>query len=133
MASLTQNDKRALTILLTALVLFVIVQFAFFPLLNKRKENERKIQGKEKELVEMQSMQEEITQLSQRSNTLEQLVAARIEPGPQGQRGRFLCKSSSQMSATASLGARQSPRGDSACATRRPHDWGTPENSRRPT
>jgi hypothetical protein len=77
MAPLTQNDKRALTILLTALVLFVIVQFAFFPLLNKRKENERKIQRKEKELVEMQSMQEEITQLSQRSNTLEQLVAAR--------------------------------------------------------
>lgn len=77
MTSLKQNDKKALIILLSALILFAVMQFALFPLLNKKKENERKIQKMEKDLVEMQSMQEEISRLSQRSNTLEQLVAAR--------------------------------------------------------
>ncbi|WP_446008658.1 hypothetical protein [Candidatus Electrothrix sp.] len=77
MTSLKQNDKKALIILLSALILFAVMQFALFPLLNKKKENEQKIQKMEKDLVEMQSMQEEISRLSQRSNTLEQLVAAR--------------------------------------------------------
>ena len=77
MTSLKQNDKKALIILLSALILFVVMQFALFPLLDKKKEGERKIQRMEKDLVEMQSMQEEISRLSQRSNTLEQLVAAR--------------------------------------------------------
>ena len=77
MASLSQKDKRALTILLIALGIFVVMQFIFFPLLAHRKQLERKIESKENGLVEMRTMQEEITRLSRRSTGLEELVAAR--------------------------------------------------------
>ncbi|MCI5121948.1 MAG: hypothetical protein D3908_12295, partial [Candidatus Electrothrix sp. AUS4] len=43
----------------------------------QRKQLERKIQSKEEGLAEMQTMQDEITRLSQRSTGLEVLVAAR--------------------------------------------------------
>jgi hypothetical protein len=77
MASLNQKDKRALILLIIALVIFVFIQFAFSPLIAKRNQLERKIKSKESGLVEMQTMQNEIIRLSRRSNSLEQLVAAR--------------------------------------------------------
>ena len=77
MASLSQKDRRALTILLVALGIFAVMQFVFFPLLAQRKQLERKIANKESGLAEMRTMQEEVTRLSQRSTGLEALVAAR--------------------------------------------------------
>ncbi len=77
MASLRQNDQRALTILIITLVLFAVMQFILFPLLAERKQLERKIQSKKDGLVQMQTMQEQISRLSHTSNNLEQLVAAR--------------------------------------------------------
>lgn len=77
MASLSQKDKRALTVLLVAFGLFAVIQFAFSPLLEDRKNYDRRIRKKEQDLVEMRAMQDDITRLSHRSNSLEQLVALR--------------------------------------------------------
>jgi len=77
MASLSQKDKRALMFLGIALGIFAFIQFAFSPLLAQRKQLERKIKSKESGLMEMQTMQNEINQLSIQSNSLEQMVAAR--------------------------------------------------------
>lgn len=77
MASLSQKDKRALMLLGVALGIFAFIQFAFSPLLAQRKQLERKIESKESGLMEMQTMQNEINRLSRRSNSLEQMVAAR--------------------------------------------------------
>jgi hypothetical protein len=77
MTSLRQNDQRALTILVIALGLFAVMQFILFPLLAERKQLGQKIQSKKNGLVEMQAMQEQVSRLSHKSNSLEQLVAAR--------------------------------------------------------
>lgn len=77
MSSLSQKDKRALTLLLVALGIFAVIQFGFFPVLAQRRQLERKIQSRESGLAEMRTMQEEITRLSRRSTGLEELVAAR--------------------------------------------------------
>ena len=77
MASLRQKDKRALTILLVALGIFALIQFAFAPLLAKREDYTKKIKNKEQGLMDMRAMQDEIAHLSRRSNSLEQLVAVR--------------------------------------------------------
>ncbi|WP_339138527.1 MAG: hypothetical protein WGN25_09530 [Candidatus Electrothrix sp. GW3-4] len=77
MARLRQKDKRAVLILLIALVLFAFVQFAVSPLLAERKQLERKIRSKENGLTEMQTMQNEIKMLSRQNNSFEQLLAAR--------------------------------------------------------
>ncbi|MCW5204091.1 hypothetical protein VU12_14280 [Desulfobulbus sp. US4] len=77
MASLTQKDRRALLIGISALVVFILVQFVFFPLLDQRKRLAKGIGIKEKGLAEMRAMQTGISQLSHRSDTLEQRVAER--------------------------------------------------------
>ena len=75
--ALTPKDRRALVIGISALALFLLVQFVLFPLLDKRKRLNRGISIKQKGLVEMQEMQSRYTQLSRQSNTLEQLVSRR--------------------------------------------------------
>ena len=75
--ALTQKDRRALVIGISALALFLLVQFVLFPLLDKRKRLNRGISIRQKGLVEMQEMQSRYAQLSQQSNTLEQLVSRR--------------------------------------------------------
>ena len=77
MASLSRNDKRSLVILIIALVLFAFIQFAFSPLMDQRKQLERKIKRKSNDLIQMRTMQKKINQLSLKSNSLEQMVAAR--------------------------------------------------------
>ena len=77
MAPLRRKDKRALTVLLVALGLFAVIHFVFSPLLADRKSYDRRIRKKEKDLVEMRAMQNDIARLSQRSDSLEQLVAVR--------------------------------------------------------
>jgi len=75
--ALTQKDRRALVIGISALALFLLVQFVLFPLFDKRKRLNRGISIRQKGLVEMQEMQSRYTQLSRQSNTLEQLVSRR--------------------------------------------------------
>ena len=74
---LRQKDQRALMMLVIALILFSFVQFVLFPLLTDRKQLKRKIRNKESALAEMRIMQDQIKQLSLKSNSLEQVVAAR--------------------------------------------------------
>ena len=75
--ALTPKDRRALVIGISALALFLLVQFVLFPLFDKRKRLNRGISIRQKGLVEMQEMQSRYTQLSRQSNTLEQLVSRR--------------------------------------------------------
>jgi general secretion pathway protein M len=75
--ALTPKDRKALVIGISALALFLLVQFVLFPLLDKRKRLNRGISIRQKGLVEMQEMQSRYTQLSRQSNTLEQLVSKR--------------------------------------------------------
>lgn len=75
--ALTQKDKRALIAGSCALVLFLLVQFVVFPLLDKRKRLARGIHTRQKNVVEMRSMKTRVLQLSRQSNTLEQRVAER--------------------------------------------------------
>lgn len=75
--ALTQKDRRALAIGIGTLVLFLLVQFVLFPLLDKRKRLDRGISTKQKGLVEMQEMQSRYHQLSMQSNTIEKRVSRR--------------------------------------------------------
>jgi len=75
--ALTQKDRRTLIIGICALVLFLLMQFVLFPLLDKRKRLDRGISTKQKSLVEMQEMQARYLQLSRQSNTFEQRVSRR--------------------------------------------------------
>jgi type II secretory pathway component PulM len=77
MASLRQNDQRALTILGITLLLFAVMQFVVFPLLAERKQLERKVQSKKEGLAQMEEMVKEVNRLSHTSNSLEQLVVSR--------------------------------------------------------
>ena len=75
--ALTQKDRRALVVGISALALFLLVQFVLFPLLDKRKRLNRGISIRQKGLIEMQEMQSRYKQLSLQSNTLEQRVSKR--------------------------------------------------------
>lgn len=75
--ALAAKDRRALIIGISVLALFLLVQFVFFPLLDKRKRLNRGISTREKGLVEMQEMQSRYSQLSRQSNTLEQRLSKR--------------------------------------------------------
>ena len=75
--ALTPKDRRALVIGISALALFLLVQFVLFPLLDRRKRLNRGISIRQKGLVEMQEMQTRYSQLSRQSNTLEQRTSSR--------------------------------------------------------
>ncbi len=78
MPSLNQKDRRALFFGIGALLIFLLVQFVLFPLLDRRKLLERGIRNKEKGLAEMRAMETGVSQFSRRSDTLEQRVAERF-------------------------------------------------------
>ena len=77
MPALSAKDRRALIIGITALVVFVLVQFVLFPLLDGRKRLERGIRAKEKGLLEMRVMQKSYGQRSQQNNSLAEQVSRR--------------------------------------------------------
>ncbi len=80
MPALSTKDRRALAIGASALLIFVLVQFVFFPLLDSRKRLARGIRAKEKGLIEMRAMQKSYGQRSQQNNSLAEQVARRA-PG----------------------------------------------------
>ncbi|RUM37058.1 MAG: hypothetical protein DSY58_04395 [Desulfobulbus sp.] len=77
--ALSSKDRRALGFGVGALVLFVLVQFVLFPVLDKRKRLVRGIADKEKGLVEMRGMQSRFLKLNRQSNTLEERLSKRPE------------------------------------------------------
>lgn len=77
MRQLSQKDRRALIICAVALLLFALVQFFIFPLMDDRKELLRKIAVKEKNLIEMRLMQQKVRQVSKKSSGLDERVARR--------------------------------------------------------
>jgi general secretion pathway protein M len=77
MRQLSQKDRRALIICATALLLFVVIQFVLFPLMDERKQLLRGISSREKALLEMRLMQQEIRQVSSQSSSLSGQVARR--------------------------------------------------------
>jgi len=77
--ALTPKDRRALIVGISTLVVFLLVQFVLFPLLDKRKRLDRGISTKQKSLVEMQEMQSRYRKLSLQSDTFEQRVSRRSE------------------------------------------------------
>lgn len=77
--ALSKRDRRTLIIGIVVLLLFAVVQFVLFPLLDKRKRLSRTIAVREREVVEMQAMQQKYGQLHVRSNSLEKQLAERAQ------------------------------------------------------
>jgi type II secretory pathway component PulM len=77
--ALTKKDRRALMIGVAVLVFFLLIQFVFFPLLDKRNRLERGIQKRQEALVELREMQSRYNQLSLKNNSLKQQLARRPE------------------------------------------------------
>ncbi len=77
--ALTKRDKSTLMIGGVVLLLFIVVQFVLFPLLDKRKRLARSIAVREREIVEMQSMQQKYGQLHEQSNSLEKQLKSRAD------------------------------------------------------
>ncbi len=77
MRQLSQKDRRALIICAVALLLFALIQFVLFPLMDERKQLLQGIASREKALLDMRVMQQEIRQASSQSSGLSERVAQR--------------------------------------------------------
>ena len=75
MIKITPRDRKVLIVGGVFVLLFVVVQFAVFPLMENRDRLERSISAREKALVEMKDLQVEYKQLHSKANVLlDQLV-----------------------------------------------------------
>ena len=75
--ALSTRDKTALTIGGLVLMVFLLVQFVFSPLLDKRKRLEKTVALREQHLAEMRTMQERSSRLHAQSSGLTQQLAGR--------------------------------------------------------
>jgi len=75
--ALSKRDKTTLVTGAVVLLVFAFVQFAIFPLVDKRKRLARTIGAREPEIVEMKAMQQKYGQLHEQSNSLEKQLDAR--------------------------------------------------------
>ncbi len=75
--ALTPRDRTALTIGGLVLLVFILVQFILFPLLDRRKRLEKTVTLREQHLAEMQTMQQRYSRLHARSSGLAQQLASR--------------------------------------------------------
>jgi len=75
--ALSRRDKMALTIGCGLLVLFVVVQYIFFPLLDKRKRLHKTVASREVALSTMRDLQTQYGQFDAQSHGLEQQLAKR--------------------------------------------------------
>ena len=75
MIKITPRDRKVLIVGGVFVLLFVVFQFAVFPLMENRDRLERSISAREKALVEMKDLQVEYKQLHSKANVLlDQLV-----------------------------------------------------------
>lgn len=77
---LAKRDKIALGIGGSVVLLFVLLQFILFPLLDKRERLEKGISVREKAIVQMRDMQVQYQVLHQQNNSLTRRLSAR-SPG----------------------------------------------------
>jgi len=70
MIKITPRDRKVLLIGGVFLLLFLIFQFAIFPLLDNRERLRQGITAREKALVEMKELQAQYRQLNSKANTL---------------------------------------------------------------
>jgi len=75
--ALSSRDKTALTIGGLVLLVFILVQFVLFPLLDRRKRLEKTVALRQQHLAEMQAMQQRYSRLHAQSSGLEELLAKR--------------------------------------------------------
>ncbi|HFQ89713.1 MAG TPA: hypothetical protein ENK27_06510 [Desulfobulbus sp.] len=74
---LSRRDRAALAAGVAALLLFVLLQFVLFPLLDRRQRLEHGIQVREQALVEMRQMQERFRKLHRQNSSLSRQLARR--------------------------------------------------------
>lgn len=74
---LSQREKRAVAIAGLCLVLFVVAQFIFFPVLDSRKKLAKSLAGKQRQLLEMQSMRERYASFSKKNDSIAELLTQR--------------------------------------------------------
>lgn len=74
---LSRRDRTALIIGGSLLLVFIVLQFVVFPLVDKRKHLRKSIVSRETAVQEMRQMQTQYTQLSRQSHGLEQQLARR--------------------------------------------------------
>ncbi len=77
---LNYREKIAVSIGGISLLLFVVLQFIFFPLADKRARLMKGVAAREKAVTEMRIMQEQYRQLSKQSGSVVKLLAKR-DPG----------------------------------------------------
>ena len=77
--ALSPRDRTALTIGGLVLLIFVLVQFVLFPLLDKRKRLERTVTLRQQHLAEMQTMQQRYSRLHAQSSGLAQQLSSRVK------------------------------------------------------
>lgn len=77
MMQLNQREKFLVGIGGLSLLLFLVVQFIVFPLMDKRAKLTKAVAQREKEIVEMRSMQERYRELSKQSGSLTSLLVKR--------------------------------------------------------
>ena len=75
---MTSREKNAVTIAGISLVLFLLVQFLFLPLLDKREKMKKNVVTRERQFEEMQQMQERYALFSQKSNSIAALLNERV-------------------------------------------------------
>ncbi len=77
---LSQRDRLALAIGAVCLLVFVLVQFAYFPLQDKRRRLQRSISSRTASIARMREMQVRYRELSSQSSSLGEQLASRT-PG----------------------------------------------------
>jgi len=75
--AISRRDRTALTVGAIVLLVFVLVQFVLFPLLDKRRRLEKTVTSRRQHLAEMQAMQQRYSRLHARSSGLEEQLAKR--------------------------------------------------------
>jgi len=75
--ALSKRDRSALLIGGSLLLVFAVLQLIFFPLLDKRKRLDKTITISEREVKEMQAMQQKYGQLHAQNNSLEKQLGKR--------------------------------------------------------
>lgn len=77
---ITPRDRKVLTVGSVFVLLFLILQFGIFPLMDKRDRLRRSIAAREKAVVEMKELQSQYRQLHSKANTLlDQLVGRQAD------------------------------------------------------
>ncbi|NLX19862.1 MAG: hypothetical protein GXY53_11385 [Desulfobulbus sp.] len=77
---LSRREQLAVYIAGGALLLFVVLQFLIFPLIDGRSKLSRRVQTREKAIVEMRELQQRYQRVNRNSGSLSTLLAQR-EPG----------------------------------------------------